>query len=65
MLILSIGNHDVYRLVCDTKEERDDWIKSIQASVSKASLNGTLKEKRQKLTNELTEFDDYLYFTPR
>ena len=53
----------MYRLLCDSKEERDDWIKSIQASVSKASLNGTLKEKRQKLTNELTEFD--LYFTPR
>ncbi|XP_065898377.1 cytohesin-1-like [Dysidea avara] len=57
------GNHDVYRLVCDTKEEKDDWIKSIQASVAKASIHDTLKEKRQKLTNDLQQFD-YLYFTP-
>jgi len=63
MVMCYLGNHDVYRLVCDTKEEKDEWIKSIQASVAKASIHDTLKEKRQKLTNDLQVFD-YLYFTP-
>ena len=51
-------------MLCDSKEERDDWIKSIQESAFKASFNTTLKKKIQKLTKELTEFD-YLYFTTR
>lgn len=45
-----IGNHDVYRLVATSAEERDEWIKCIEVNLRHSSVYDSMTQRRRKIT---------------
>ncbi|XP_077980682.1 cytohesin-2-like isoform X2 [Glandiceps talaboti] len=45
------GRHQVYRMSAASQEEREDWIKSIQASISKDPFYDMLVARKKKATH--------------
>jgi cytohesin len=44
------GNHDIYRLVAGSVEERDEWMKCIDVNLRHGSIYDSMTQKRRKIT---------------
>lgn len=46
------GNHQVYRIQASNKEEMDEWIKLINASIASNPFIEMLQQRRQRVSNK-------------
>ncbi|XP_013885293.1 cytohesin-1 isoform X2 [Austrofundulus limnaeus] len=46
------GNHTVYRISAPTAEEKDEWIKSIKASISRDPFYDMLATRKRRIANK-------------
>ena len=50
-ITLSItGNHDNYRLLASSDEERDEWIRCIESRLRHGSVYDSMTQRRRKIT---------------
>ena len=45
------GNHDAYRLLASTDEERDQWIQSIKAAITQGSVYDAFQQRKRRITS--------------
>lgn len=46
----SVGNHDTYKLLAASDEDRDMWVQCIRATLQHGSVYDTLTQRRKKVT---------------
>uniref|UniRef100_A0A4W3I1Y6 Cytohesin-3-like n=1 Tax=Callorhinchus milii TaxID=7868 RepID=A0A4W3I1Y6_CALMI len=54
------GNHQSYRISAPSREERDEWIKSIRASITRDPFYDLVATRKKKITNKkLAKMEDH------